>query len=143
MKFRWLIFWLVLLLLVPGVATAVDWNDLWTGSGRTSVRANSSAYIVVPTAVTDEDEAPILPLAAAYSTVCLNTDVATLGNGAGTVVIRLLWIADAADTVNAAIELTQLTSAVPCGYNVPSGRLLLKVETVGSAVVGQIHVRGH
>ncbi len=137
------IFSIVILLALD--AKAAPWTDGWTGvslSGTTAiVPPGSQAYILLPNAADADDISPPVTVSE-LSTVCMDTNHATLpgaSEGAGQIEVLIPTLKDNVDGLAAAVMGT-LTSTNRCVHASP-GPILLRI-LVAPTTAGGITIKG-
>lgn len=137
---------LLLALLIPMPAQAIDWLTVWTGSistfGGAKVKPGQVAFIVVADTVADDEISPVLTVTRLAS-FCYDTNDATLpGASEGTGTIDVLLIA-AAGNVNGeqAVSMGTISAASPCVHAGP-GPIVLHVTTIINSA-GTVVVAGY
>ncbi len=141
---------LTVVLLAAGPALGA-WPETWRsltgagdpGKGRASITSNGRAYLSVPAAAADGDTSATIKISSpegAY--LCLDTDVATL-DASGALTMDVMFAVGVDGTVEEAVIIASLSSAVPCVFDIPPGMIFLDVTTSAGAEVGQIRLQGH
>lgn len=140
----------LLVFLLAGPALAA-WPETWrsrAGAGdlgrlKTSITANGRAYISVPAATVATDDSPFIGVtASAGTTLCYDTDIATLAaNGTG--VIDIYWSVGLDDVANSSVIIGSLSSGTPCLFDIPPGKINVEVTTAPGAEVGEIRLQGN
>ena len=140
---------LIAAMLVAGPAAA-QWTETWRtvtgaanpGSLVTVLPATGTAHISVPAAANAGDDSPFIIVQARLgTTLCLDTDVATLA-AAGNFVADIYWNVGAAATAVASVIIGTLSSGTPCLFDIPPGQINVECTT-DATTLGEIRLQGN
>ncbi len=142
---------LIAAMLVAGPAYSAAWPETWrseTGAGdpgklKTNISDKGVAYISIPSAAAAATDSPFIGVSSPRgSTLCVDTDVATLAAG-GNLTIDIYWNVGADNTATASVIIGTLSQGTPCLFDIPKGRINVEITTEASATLGEIRLQGN
>ena len=138
-------------LLFAWPAAAATWPETWrseTGAAdpgklMNTISDRGVAYISIPSEAAVGENSPFIGVSSPRgSTLCVDTDVATLAAG-GALVIDIYWNVGADNTAAASVIIGTLSSGTSCLFDIPKGRINVEVTTEASTTLGEIRLQGN